>query len=139
MKTTGKVTKKTIQMTLSEHPFFKGFSSSHIEFIAGCASNVNFKAGDVIFREGQKADKFYIVRHGKIVIEIFTAPRGTIKIQTIENGEALGWSWLIPPHHWRFDARAIEATSVLSFDGKCLREKCEKDHHLGYEFLKKIA
>jgi CRP-like cAMP-binding protein len=54
-------------------------------------------------------------------------------------GEVLGWSWLIPPYHWKFDARAIEQTRALALDGKCLRTKCEEDHDLGYELLKRFA
>jgi CRP-like cAMP-binding protein len=60
-------------------------------------------------------------------------------IQTIEKGEILGWSWLIPPHTWHFDARALEPIRALAIDGKCLRAKCEANHDLGYELLKRVS
>lgn len=124
---------------LTEHPFLKGIDPRHITFIAGCASNKQFPEGQFIFREGEEANYFYIILHGKVAIELFTPERGSITIQTIGNGEVLGWSWLIPPHRWRFDARVIESTNAIVLDGRCLRSKCEQDHDLGYELLKRFA
>lgn len=101
--------------------------------------NVRFDAGQFILREGEEANNFYIIRHGKVSLEIFTQDRGPITIQTIGEGEVLGWSWLIPPYHWHYDARALELTRAIALDGKCLRAKCEQDHDLGYELLKRFA
>lgn len=130
---------KSIESLLAEHPFFKNLPAKYVKLIAGCGSNVHFKAGEVIFLESEEANQFYVVRHGKIAVQMFAAQRGSITIQTIQDGEILGWSWLIPPYHWRFDARAIDATSAIALDGKCLRKKCEKDRELGYELLKRFA
>ncbi|MDE2215843.1 MAG: cyclic nucleotide-binding domain-containing protein [Planctomycetota bacterium] len=124
---------------LAEHPFLKSLESNHLKILAGCASSVQFDAGQFILREGEDANNFYIIRHGKVAIELFAAERGAITIQTIGAGEILGWSWLIPPYQWRFDARAIEITRAIALDGKCLRTKCEQDHNLGYELLKRFA
>jgi CRP-like cAMP-binding protein len=53
-------------------------------------------------------------------------------VQTVGEGEILGWSWLFAPYRWHFDARAQQPTRALAFDGKCLRGKCDEDHDLGY-------
>lgn len=124
---------------LSEHPFLKSLDPRHIIFIEGCASNKQFNEGQFIFHEGEEASCFYIIRHGKVAIQLYAPGRGPITIQTIGDGDVLGWSWLIPPHRWRFDAQAIEASDVIVLDGKCLRSKCEQDHDLGYELLKRFA
>ena len=124
---------------LAEHPFLKGLDARHLALITGCASNVRFDEGKFIFREGQEANHFYILREGKVAVQIFGAQRGAITTQTLEGGDILGWSWLVPPYHWRFDARAVELTRAIALDGKCLREKCEKDHDLGYELLKRFS
>jgi CRP-like cAMP-binding protein len=130
---------ETFQRIVAEHPFFEGLAAEHLQLIVGCASNVRFDAGQFIFREGEEANQFYLIRHGRVALEI-AAPQGPpITIQTIGEGEILGWSWLIPPYHWHFDARAIELTRATALDGKCLREKCEQDHDLGYELLKRFA
>lgn len=130
---------ENLERILSEHPFLKDLDEHHIKLLVGCASNVVFKAGEFIFREGDDADYFYIIRHGKAQIETFIPQKGPLAIQTREAGEVMGWSWLVPPYKWHFDARAFELTRAIALDGKCLREKFEKDHDLGYEIMKRFA
>lgn len=130
---------QTPELYLAEHPFLKDLDPHHITFITGCASDIQFQEGQYIFREGEEADYFYIIRSGKVAIELFAPERGSITIQTIGDGDVVGWSWLIPPHRWRFDARAVEPTVAIALDGRCLRFKCEEDHDLGYELLKRFA
>ncbi len=127
----------TLEPIIKEHPFFKGLDQAHIETIVGCATNVVFKEKDIVFNEGDAADKFYLIRKGKI--SIFIAHPQTITVQTLHNGDILGWSWLIPPHEYRFTAKANEETQAIVFDGKCLRGKCEQDKELGYELLKRLV
>jgi len=127
---------ETLEPILKEHSFFKGLKAEYISFIVGCASHKVFKAEELILKEGQSADKFYLVRSGRVMIYIDT-PR-QITIQTIGGGDILGWSWLIPPYRYRFSAKAVENTRAIALDGKCLREKCEKNPDLGYELLKRL-
>ncbi len=127
----------TLEPILKEHPFFKDLKSEYLDVIVGCASNVRFKAEEVILREGEPADKFYLIRHGKVAIYI-AKPR-SITIQTIREDDILGWSWLIPPHRYRFSARAVEDTRAIALDGKCLRGKCDENHEMGYELLKRLV
>ncbi len=124
---------------LSEHPFLKGMDRHYIELITGCASNVKFDTGKFVFREGEEADNFYFIRYGKVALEIFTPERGPIVIDSLEGGDVLGWSWLIPPYKWKFDARTIELVRAIALDGKCLRTKCEEDHDLGYQLIKRFS
>lgn len=124
---------------LSEHPVLQGLPSAHIELIVGCASNVRFNAGEFIFRAGEPANHFYVVRRGRVSIESFTPHRGAITIETVSDGELLGWSWLIPPYYWHFDARALNLTRAIALDAKCLRSKCDADASFGYELLKRFA
>lgn len=130
---------ETLETVLAEHPFLQGLSAEHLHLMVGCASNVRFEAGQYLFHEGDQANKFYFIRQGKVAVEIRAAAKGPIVIQTLNAGEVLGWSWLIPPYEWHFDARAVELTRAFALDGKCLRTKCEEDHHLGYELLKRFT
>lgn len=130
---------ETLEPILAEHPFFKGLGKPYLQLIVGCATNVRFNAGQSIIHEGEEANHFYLIRHGKVALEISTPKSAPITIQTIGEGEILGWSWLIPPYHWLFDAKAVELTRAIALDGKCLRKKCEEDHDLGYELLKRFA
>ncbi len=128
---------ETLEPILKKHYFFKDLDQENLDFIVGCASNVRFKKGETILREEEPADKFYLIRHGKVAIYI-DKPRSII-IQTIHEGGILGWSWLIPPYHYRFTAAAVEDTRAIALDGKCLRDKCETNTNLGYDLLKRLV
>jgi len=130
---------ETLQRVLAEHPFLQGLEERHLAPLTGCAANVRFETGQMIFREGEEANQFYLVRDGKLAIELFGAERGALTILTVGSGEVLGWSCLVPPCRWKFDACALEPTRAIVLDGKCLRTKAEHDHDLGYELLKRIA
>jgi CRP-like cAMP-binding protein len=130
---------ESLERILAEQPFFKGLEEPHVQLFVGCASNVRFNAEEVIFREGEEANRFYLIRHGKVAVETFVPGRGPVIIQTLGEGDLLGWSWLIAPYRWRFDARAVESIRAIAFDGECLRGKCEEDRSLGYELMKRIA
>jgi CRP/FNR family cyclic AMP-dependent transcriptional regulator len=130
---------ENLEPLLAEHPLLKGMKKSYLQFVTACAKNVRFEAGELIFREGEDADLFYLIRRGRIAVEVFIPERGSVPILTLGAGDALGWSWLIPPYKWRFDARATEMTQAFTLDGKCLGKKCEEDPSLGYELLKWIT
>lgn len=130
---------ENLEKYLSEHPFLAGLNPEHIKLITGCASNIVFKAGQFIFREGEEADRFYLIRHGQVVVETFIPQKGPLVIRTRSEDDIFGWSWMVPPYKWHFDARAAELTRALAIDGECLRDKCEKDHDLGYEIMKRFA
>lgn len=130
---------QTIEEYLPEHPFFAGLDQPTLELLAGCATNVHFNANEVLFHEGDQADTFYIVRKGLIAIQVQSPSAGGIVVDTAEAGGVVGWSWLVPPYRWMFDARASEPTSAVAFDGACLRGKCESDPVVGYALMKRVA
>jgi len=130
---------RDLEQTLREHPFLEGLDAEHIKLLVGCASNVVFKSGEFIIREGEEANAFYFIRQGRVLVETHVPQKGPIMIRSREAGEILGWSWLVRPYRWHFDARAAELTRAIALDGKCLREKCEEDHDLGYEVMKRFA
>jgi CRP/FNR family cyclic AMP-dependent transcriptional regulator len=130
---------ETLEKILAEHPFLKGLDQPHLQLITGCASNVVFKAGEFLFREGDEANQFYFIRQGRVIIETFVPNRGPVAIQSREAGEVTGWSWMIPPYRWHFDARALDLTRAIALDGKCLRGKMEDDHDFGFEMMKRFT
>ena len=130
---------ETLERILAQHSFFAGLEASYTNLLVGCAANVRFDAGKYIFKEGEAANEFYVIRAGKVALEIFAPQRKPIILETLSEGELLGWSWLLPPYHWKFHARAVEDTRAIALDGKCLRAKCEQNHDLGYELLKRFS
>jgi CRP-like cAMP-binding protein len=121
------------------HPFFAGLGIEFGQAISGCARNLRFAAGDYLFREGEPANAFYLIRHGRVALEIHAPGQERIVVATFGEGDVLDASWLVPPYRWAFDARAIELARMLGVDAKRLREKCEADHDLGYELMKRFV
>jgi CRP/FNR family cyclic AMP-dependent transcriptional regulator len=130
---------QTLESILLEHPFFIGMEERYLRVLVACACNERFDGGDVIFRQGQEANQFFLIRSGKVELQLFADRRAALTIMTLEEGDILGWSWLSTPYRWKFTARALETTQAISLDGKCVREKVEKDHDLGYELLKRFV
>ena len=130
---------ETIDSLLRAAPVFGGLPAEALGLIAGCGSNVHFDQGAVLFREGDQADTFFLVRHGSVALEMFVPARGSAVIETLEAGEVVGWSWLFPPYRWHFDARALTQLRATAFDGACLRGKCDEDPALGYELMARFA
>jgi CRP-like cAMP-binding protein len=129
---------ETLEPILTKHPFFEGLEKRYLELLTGCASNERYNVGEYLFREGEEASKFFLVRHGRISVET-AVPGGSVVLYTHEDGDVVGWSWLFSPYRWHFTGRATELTRVIALDGVCLRGKCEEDTALGYEFLKRFS
>lgn len=130
---------KSIGDLLAEHPFFAGLSAETVELIAGCGQNVRFAQDERIIAENEPADRFWVLRSGRVAIEVDDPRQGPLVIETIGPGELVGVSWLLPPYRWTFDARAVEPTRAVAIDAGCLRGKCDDDAELGYEMFKRFA
>lgn len=124
---------------LREHPFFAGLDERYRALVAGCAANLVVPGGAYVYREGEAADKFYLIRVGKVAIEVFVPGKAPIIVETLGTGDLMGWSWLLPPFRCGFDARAIELTRLISLDAACLRGKMEEDPVLGYTLYKRFS
>lgn len=129
----------TLEPRLERHRFFAGLTHSDLEFVAGCAMNVRFADGGYLAREGDPADRFFIIRDGKVALELTAPGRGHVTIETVGETGIVGFSWLFGPHQWVFDARAVGAVRAIAMDGACLRGKCEQDPRLGYDLMQRLA
>lgn len=130
---------ENLKSLLAAHPLLAGMSPPYLDRIAECAAHATFASNQHLFRAGESANVCYLIRHGHVAVEIFDAQRGPITVQTLGEPGVLGWSWLVAPYKWCFDARAIELTRVVTLDATTLRTLCEEDHDLGYELLKRFT
>ena len=128
-------TTEDLARILKEHPFFQGMPEAFCDLISDCATTEQFEAGSYVFHEGDPANHFYLLRHGKVALEIKAPERGSITFQTVRAGEILGVSWLVPPYRLTCDGRATELTRTITVNAACLREKCDEDHDFGYEMM----
>jgi len=130
---------------LEKHPFFRNINREFLAQLSKFIDHVSFKEDELIIQAGCQADKFYLITKGRVNIltEKLDARKDTdterVAIQTLGPGEILGWSWLIPPHKWHFDAKAVTPAEAIVLDGEYVRNQCEKDKNLGYELLKRLT
>lgn len=123
---------------LRAHPFLAGLDEPHFAFIVGCAKNLRFAAGDYLLREGAESRTFYLLREGRVSLDVQIPGRPPLRAETITPGEIVGLSWLFPPYRVHLDARALETVIAIAFDGACLRAKMEADPALGYALTKRV-
>jgi CRP/FNR family cyclic AMP-dependent transcriptional regulator len=139
MKTQTETKTESIATRVALHPFLAGMNHTQLVLLTDCAIATHFKPGQVIFREGEPANRFYLIETGKVVLESEQDFGKPVVVETIGAGDLLGWSWMFPPYVWHFAARAIERTEAIFFYGTILREYCERDPSLGYQLFKRIA
>ncbi|MEO7677492.1 MAG: Crp/Fnr family transcriptional regulator [Verrucomicrobiota bacterium] len=124
---------------ITMHTFLKSLAKPHLEVLAASAMLKEFARDELIFREGDPANRFYLIESGSVALETSKKEKTPALIEMIGKGDVLGWSWLFPPYYWHFDARAAETTTAIFFYGIRLREQCEQDHDLGYELMKRMS
>ena len=130
---------RTLDRVVLESSVFSGMDDLYAEQFVGCSQTVGFEAGETLFREGEPADVFYVLRRGRVALELYVPGRGPLTIETIEAGSVVGWSWLFAPHVWHFDARAVAPVRAVAVDGACIRGKCDDDPALGYELMQRFS
>lgn len=124
---------------LAAHPFFSGIDAQHFETVLKLSTLADFEKGDFLCRECEEAKHFYLLCSGHIAIQAPSETKQAVNIQLLGPGEVVGWSWLVPPHHWRFDARATTAIEAIEIDGEGMRSACERDPRFGSEVLRRCA
>lgn len=130
---------QSVRELLASSAVFSGLPEAMLTEIAGCGTLGGVPQGTAIFRAGEQADTFYVIRRGQVAIEIAVPGRGAIVIATRGPGDAVGWSWLFPPFRWHFDAMATAPIRLIRLDGACLRAKCDGDPALGYQLMRRFA
>jgi len=123
---------------IRQHRFFAGLDEDMIALLAGCARNVVFKPGQYLFHTGEDANEFYLIREGQVALDVVAPGKGAITFQTVGYGEIVGVSWLLPPYRWMHDARAVDQVHAIGMDAACLRGKCDADHDVGYEMMRRF-
>lgn len=128
-----------LERIIKEQPFFAELSDDFAALVTGCAKNVRFEPGEYLYREGGEATEFFLIREGRVALEMAAPGRGAVTFMTVGEGDMVGVSWLIPPYRWIYDAHAQTRVRGISIDATCLRRKLEDDHDLGYEMMKRFV
>ena len=129
---------KTLESIVTSHPFVSTMKREHLDLLCKNASEMSLKSGDIIFRQGDPANRFFLIESGQVALEAHEEGR-TVQVQTLGTNDLLGWSWLFPPFSWNFQARALEPTRLIVLDGAHLLVTCEENHDFGYELMKRVS
>ena len=124
---------------LAHHPFLQGMGQAHLEALATCASRVTVTPGQYLGREREPANAFYLIQSGQVAIELRMPDDEAVCLQRLGPGEVVGWSWLVRPHRWQFDARVLDGVQALALNAESLRQMCARDHELGFELLGRLV
>lgn len=123
----------------TKHPFLMDMRKEHVQSLLDGATEQQFDPDEIIFREGEPANKFYLIESGEIALESHCPGNGNVQIQTLHGGDVLGWSWLFPPFAWNFQARAVKSSRLICCNGAHILVTSEDDDRFGHELMKRIS
>ena len=126
--------KEKLLEVLRRHPFVEEFTPEHIARLSELAREVHFDRDQVVFHEGDESHEFYLIVQGRIALEI-EAPDHTLRVQTLTAGDEFGWSAILMGRGKYFQARALQATETLAFDGAELLKACREDKAFGFALM----
>ena len=128
-----------LELAVASHPFVKGLTAAQLQVLTQCAMLTHFDTDQIVFHEGEIANRFYLIQQGKVSLETSVGENGLMTIELVGPGNVVGWSWLFPPYYWHFSARALEPTEAIFFYGTRLRECCENDRELGFHLMRRVT
>lgn len=124
---------------LRSNTIFSDLKVQQIKLLAQHAAEKTVPMGELLFKQDDPAKRFYILKSGAVTVEVPSVYGPPLAIQTLGENDVLGWSWLIPPYRWTFQAKTDKDSVLLVFDGKALLKECDKDTAFGYALMKRFA
>ncbi|MEV5312478.1 cyclic nucleotide-binding domain-containing protein [Streptomyces sp. NPDC052610] len=109
----------------------RALPAEHRERLMRLAREASFEEGTRLFEEGQRADRFWVVRTGTVVLDLHVPGRRSAVIESLGQGQLVGWSWHFPPHMWHLGAQATTRVRAYEFDARAVRALCEQDAAFG--------
>ncbi len=130
--------KTELNRFLRRTPFLDDLEDSHIASLVELASEVTIPGGQRLLTMGEPADYSSVVVSGSIQLGIVREDR-LVPIDTVGPRGFLGWSPLIPPYRWTYDAETVTETCLIQFPGEALRELCESDAAFGVAMMTSLS
>lgn len=118
---------------------FGGLTDQMLEELAPMVQMEPIEERQVIYEPGSKADHFYSLKRGKVLLEAEIAPTLIISLSAIKPGYSFGWSALLPPATHTSYAASAEPSEILVIPGAKLLAAFEQDHAMGYTVMRKIV
>ncbi len=119
--------------------FLAKFSPRVQERLLALAESFQFKAGQDIFREGASSLYLYLVKTGRVAVELHVPSKGRRTIYTASAGDVFNWSAVVEPRLATASVRAVEDTEAVGLKGGALMDACREDPELGFELYRAIT
>ncbi|MBW2591563.1 MAG: cyclic nucleotide-binding domain-containing protein [Deltaproteobacteria bacterium] len=99
---------------------------------------LHFVQEEMIFREGDKANRLYLLKRGKVLLEKKMSKKITLYFDSIKEGYSFGWSAMLDGGSYTSHAICAEPCEVFSLRKKTIIDLMNKDHDLGYILTQRI-
>lgn len=128
-----------LETIITSHPFWNGKAADLGSRLAGAARLLTYAPGAVVFREDGLAQHLHLLISGRVALESVVPVKGVTIFKMLDPGEAIGWSWLLPPHRWQFTARAAAASDIVVIEAAAVRAVAEEQPEFGRELVNRMA
>ena len=118
--------------------FGAGLPPEAVARLAGIAELRTVESGTEVTREGEVTEALSIVLSGRVALRTLVPERGMVTILTVEPGDVVGWSAIVPPHRATSTAIAIEPVTLVELPGERLRALLRSDHALAASLYPRV-
>jgi CRP/FNR family transcriptional regulator, cyclic AMP receptor protein len=125
--------------TLEKLSFLEGFPPDYLKPLADVAEVVDVPADEVLFREGEKSPRIYLVISGRVALEMWVAGSGVTRIQNVGPGRLLGWTPILTHGPMTAQAVTLEPCSLVGINAMQVTEACAQNPRFGMEFMRRTA
>jgi len=126
--------------TLRRIPWFVDLEPDKLSRLSSVASIHELQPGQVLFREGDRKDCFYVVLEGQVSLDMEVPTRGVVTFYTAEAMDVVGWSSMTPIARQRTaTVRARKPSLLIGFNSELLQQICDEDCELGYIIMRRLA
>jgi CRP-like cAMP-binding protein len=123
----------------ADHGFLAALAPAHRERLLGYARDVAVPGGTRLFEEDGAADRFWIIRSGHVALDVHVPGRRAAVVETLGDGDLLGWSWLFEPYRWHLGARTRDPLTASEVDAARVRAACREDPAFGLAVTHEVA
>ncbi|MFZ0170805.1 MAG: cyclic nucleotide-binding domain-containing protein [Acidimicrobiales bacterium] len=124
---------------LAAHRFFQELPDELRRRLSECATNVVFEAGATLCTEGTPARSFFALRAGRVNVGVHVPSKGLVVLETLQTGDIMGWSWVLPPYRWHFDAVAVEHVRAIELHADCILPYLGEEPAAGFRLMTAVA
>ncbi len=124
---------------LKKIDLLQNLSDEALEKILPITKHHEFKDGEIVFKQGDPADTLYLLKRGKVLLEVDISEIVSISLGSVKTGFSFGWSALMGDSKYTSHGICSEPCEVFAVSGKELQSLLRQDHTVGYHIMIGVA